>query len=1194
MKQKLMQFISYEINCGDLPVVYTSPQPRSLMKFPRSARSRRRVTVSTRVLSHKLALLLASMTVAAQFAPSTAIAQTAESGSLRGRVLNAANGMYLGNARVTVEGTNIETFTNQFGEYTVSNVPAGTVTIRVTYTGQTPQTAAVTIAAGQEATHNVSFNTEQSTTADDGTLVLNEFTVAANRFRSAQELAVNEQRNAVNIKNVISVDQFGDIPSGNVGELVKFLPGVQLDYGSFGGNNQGYSDNEASGISVRGFGPEDTAILIDGMPVTNATPGNLTRQVALDQLSINNASRVELIKVPTPDMPANSIGGQVNLITKTAFEQARPSYSGRIFFNANSLNASLKKTPGPVKDKTFKTTPGLEASVTVPFSSKFGISFTASGYDDANQAYRAAPVWARSGNGTNAQGAISISNPILNRYQITDTSSYVEHRSSNLRLDWKPTPHQTLRTNVQYSTYDSQEGQRRLDFRPTIAAGADWGATYTTGTTANSTTDMTVTTRDKEGDTRSAQAQYQYKRGGWAIDLAGNISISESSYNDRKNGHFSELALKLNPGQVRFNSIVDGGVVNSITTMNRVSNGGGVRDYTVLSNYGFDGTIAKSGEAETEVTNKLFKADIERDLSFLPFLRGNSLSLKVGARRDSEKNEKSGLGTGYAEILRTGASYTVADILDTYYLGQDLGFGLGPQQWGSTYRLFELNQANDLFYAPTGPESTNTQVNNYNSWVNQQKAITETKDAYYAMLSGRFFSNRLSIIAGARQENAKREGRSAYTDNKWNYLRRADGSVWSNSTYASGVIIDQGNGTIDVNGNWVPPATGTPNRPIFDSGAAGIALRAVLAADGVAIPKPLHPSNTHLSSRMLQLQPNRYVHAKIEGDPSFSFNTSYKLTDKIDLKAAWSQTFGLPKLEDGATGLVSGNNTFTLTDYTETERLNNNGYGGVFSIANPYLLPSESKNWDFAVSYYTDSGGQFTVSYWRKSVTNQPMTFVTDANSPQFDELITAMGFDPNTYRDYFIRTATNGETKQKTSGWEFEVRHDFGFLGRWGRNVGAFASYAINELGQPEVPRPYVIMSPSGPVTQTPTAGTITQRSTQSGGAGIQYSGTRFSAQIRGVYRNENEVARTDLGLLPDGQRNYLRRYQPSETRIDVSLGYVINKNFSLFLSGRDVFNASRKQTLKDDFGLYPSYADLFDYREFGVIWTAGVNAKF
>ena len=98
------------------------------------------------------------------------------------------------------------------------------------------------------------------------------------------------------------------------------------------------------------------------------------------------------------------------------------------------------------------------------------------------------------------------------------------------------------------------------------------------------------------------------------------------------------------------------------------------------------------------------------------------------------------------------ATYTVADILDTNYQGQSPGFGLAAQQWASTYKLYEINQANNIFYVPDVDEATNTRFENYNSYVGQQKDLKESTDAWYAMLTGRFFSNRLSMVGGMRQE----------------------------------------------------------------------------------------------------------------------------------------------------------------------------------------------------------------------------------------------------------------------------------------------------------------------------------------------------------------------------------------------------------------------------------------------------------
>ena len=64
--------------------------------------------------------------------------------AIAGRVTSAESGSYLRNARVAIEGTTIETLTNETGEFIFSNLPAGSRRLLVSYTGMTP--VAVTVA----------------------------------------------------------------------------------------------------------------------------------------------------------------------------------------------------------------------------------------------------------------------------------------------------------------------------------------------------------------------------------------------------------------------------------------------------------------------------------------------------------------------------------------------------------------------------------------------------------------------------------------------------------------------------------------------------------------------------------------------------------------------------------------------------------------------------------------------------------------------------------------------------------------------------------------------------------------------------------------------------------------------------------------------------------------------------------------
>src|ERR1051326_8168874 len=168
-------------------------------------------------------------------------AQTGSTGAVEGRVQNAATGNYLNNARVRVVGTNIETFTNSAGEYRLAGVPAGQATLNVFYTGLVPQQVNVTVASSGVAQQDVSLRGLND--QNNGPVMLNEFVVASQRETDAATIALNEQRFAPNRKDVVSTDAFGDINQGNIGEFVKFLPGISLDV---------QDGNSPSGIMIRG------------------------------------------------------------------------------------------------------------------------------------------------------------------------------------------------------------------------------------------------------------------------------------------------------------------------------------------------------------------------------------------------------------------------------------------------------------------------------------------------------------------------------------------------------------------------------------------------------------------------------------------------------------------------------------------------------------------------------------------------------------------------------------------------------------------------------------------------------------------------------------------------------------------------------------------------------------------------------
>src|SRR5947208_118020 len=66
-------------------------------------------------------------------------ARGAATGTIAGTVANAATNQFLGEAEVRVAGTSLAALTDRDGSYRLTGVPAGAVTLTVSYTGLDPE-----------------------------------------------------------------------------------------------------------------------------------------------------------------------------------------------------------------------------------------------------------------------------------------------------------------------------------------------------------------------------------------------------------------------------------------------------------------------------------------------------------------------------------------------------------------------------------------------------------------------------------------------------------------------------------------------------------------------------------------------------------------------------------------------------------------------------------------------------------------------------------------------------------------------------------------------------------------------------------------------------------------------------------------------------------------------------------------------
>ena len=223
----------------------------------------------------------------------------AETGSISGRVLNQTTNRYVKQARVSLKGTALQTFTDEAGAYLLSGIPAGPATIVVTFTELAPREEQVVVVAGRRTEVNL-------TLAPTGVVRLDEFRVNAARELDAESISANEQRYSRNLKNVTSTDSMGEIAQNNIGEFVKYLPGVGVEY-------QG---SDIIRINVRGLSSDKTEVTSDGLSEASvfADERENTRAPRLTQSSTVGIARIEVRKVPLPSDSANAIGGSVNMV----------------------------------------------------------------------------------------------------------------------------------------------------------------------------------------------------------------------------------------------------------------------------------------------------------------------------------------------------------------------------------------------------------------------------------------------------------------------------------------------------------------------------------------------------------------------------------------------------------------------------------------------------------------------------------------------------------------------------------------------------------------------------------------------------------------------------------------------------------------------------------------------------------------
>jgi TonB-dependent receptor len=345
--------------------------------------------------------------------------------TLTGTVTNSATGQNLEGARVVLKGTNRETFTDSQGVYRFSDVAPGNVVLSVSYTGLTTVDSPATITAGGRSQHDVGL------TAD--IYQLSKFVVSGDREGNAQ--AITLQRMSDGIKSIVSADAFGGL-AGNPAELVARLPGIEGE--SVGG--------DIRYIRVRGLHQNLSSITMDGNRVADAASAGVTREFQFQTIGSDAIERIEVVKLPTPDMDGDSIGGNVNMVSKSAFDST-PERRIR-----GSIGTIWRAT-----DDRDRIRPNYALSYSEVFGGRLGISL--------NAAYR--PHYSLSEQTTQTHQSLpaGVTGPAYTHtFTVTDFRNLRKRSGVGLRLDYKWSESTRFYFNSSYNKHVEHESDTEVNF----------------------------------------------------------------------------------------------------------------------------------------------------------------------------------------------------------------------------------------------------------------------------------------------------------------------------------------------------------------------------------------------------------------------------------------------------------------------------------------------------------------------------------------------------------------------------------------------------------------------------------------------------------------------------------------------------------------------------------------------------------
>ncbi len=237
------------------------------------------------------------------FALNETYAQAHQSYELKGIIVEKGSKEPLTGATVVINGEGNKKYysvTGLDGSYSIRDIESGTYFLEVDYVSYDKIRRQIDIKGSEKVIVQnfvLSFSAESLKTIN----------VVGFRDITSDESARADERNADNVRNIVSAKTIDASPDITVANVLQRVSGVALEPSNTG---------EGQHAILRGMDKRYNYTLINGIKIPSPDMDN--RYVPLDIFPADMLDRLEVIKSLTPDMEGDAIGGVIDMRMKSA------------------------------------------------------------------------------------------------------------------------------------------------------------------------------------------------------------------------------------------------------------------------------------------------------------------------------------------------------------------------------------------------------------------------------------------------------------------------------------------------------------------------------------------------------------------------------------------------------------------------------------------------------------------------------------------------------------------------------------------------------------------------------------------------------------------------------------------------------------------------------------------------------------